>query len=224
MRNILFKLIITSFIGVVPLLIPLQAFAASTLFLSPSSVSKIWPNNTFPVQVLESSGTISINTVLAKLSYPTDKLTCLSISVSGSAFVIPGSDTVGFGNLTSCSGGAITIVEGTTGTGFSGSNKLVATINFKVNAAATLGSAAVNFLSGSAVVNGSTNTNDLGSSTGGTYTVCKIADLNCSGLVDYLDASLFIGVYGTSSTPADFDSNGIVDYRDASIFIGKYGT
>jgi hypothetical protein len=207
------------------LLIPLQAFAASsTLFLSPSSVSKIWPNNTFSVQVLESSGTTSINAVLAKLSYPTAMLTCSGISVSGSAFVIPNSDSVNFGNLTSCSGGAITIVEGTTGTGFSGSNKLVATINFKVNAAATLGSAAVNFLSGSAVVNGSTNTDDLSSSTGGTYTVCKVADLNCDGTVNYLDASIFIGVYGTTNASGDFNSDGTVNYLDASIFIGKYGT
>jgi|GEM_PF-4662868 len=223
MRNILSKLIITTLAVAIPLLIPFQVFAASTISLSPST-NTTWPYRSFSVQVLESSGTTPINAVLAKVTYPIASLTCTGISVAGGAFVIPNSDSVNFGNLSSCSGGAVTIVEGVTGTGISGSSKLVATINFKVNASPTLGAAAVSFASGSAVVNGSTNTNDLGSSSGGSYNICKMIDLDCNGTININDAGTFLTYWQTRDQFDDIDGNGTVNINDAGTFLTYWQT
>jgi hypothetical protein len=225
MKNILPKLIITTLAGSISLLIPLPALAASSLSLSPST--NIWPSDTFSVGVTESSGaTTSINSVKSVLNYPTAKLECRGVNITGSVFNIPEIHNA----LTSCGSGTITIVEGATGNGISGDNKLVANITFKVRAGDGPDSALVSFvLASSAVVKSPGNTNDLSSASNRTYTICKIADLNCvDPVVDYRDAALFIGAYGTSNAGADMwpevNPDGTVDYHDAAIFLREYGT
>jgi len=194
--------------------------AAANLYLSPATQT-VTQGDTFSVQLRANiGGTDTVNAVQAKLSYPTDKLECSGVSNSGGAFSISQIHNA----LTSSGGGAITIVEGTTGSGVSG-DKLVATINFKAKVGS--GSAQVSFVSGSIVVRGTDYANIVGSTTGGTYTfttTCKTADLNCDGAVNIRDFGIFLGKWGTSDAAADFNHDGTVNIRDFGIFLGKWGT
>jgi hypothetical protein len=159
------------------LLFFVPSVSASTLYLSPGSAN-IPQGSTVSVSVGLNTKGESINGVSAYLTYPADKLEVAWISYGGS-FAIAAEGAYG--------GGSIRISRGSV-SGVVGSVN-VATIGFKGK---TQGSATVFFAggSGAARTSDSSDSLNLGGSTGGTFTVT---------------APLPAGQTGTSATPAAKD-------------------
>jgi hypothetical protein len=153
---------IKKFLGIFTLAFSLLFFApsvsASTLYLSPGSAN-IPQGSTVSVSVGLNTKGESINGVAAYLNYPADKLQVAWISYGGS-FAIAAEGTYG--------GGAIRISRGSI-SGVVG-NVNIATIGFKGK---TQGKATVYFVggSGAARTSDSSDSLNLGGSTGGTFTV-----------------------------------------------------
>jgi hypothetical protein len=136
-----------------------------TIYLNPSSVV-IGPNGTITVDVRENSSTTTVNAVQANFTYPTSLLTFTSIDATTSAFSVQAENTG--------SAGTVKIGRGTT-TPVTG-DQLVARVTFQ--ASATGGAANMAFISGTSLVNSTTNTDILGSlaaTGGGTYTIDSTA-------------------------------------------------
>ena len=132
-----------------------------TVYLNPLSQT-YGVNSTFTVEVRENSGTTAVNAVQANFSYPTDKITFVSVDVSSSAF--PTSAQATGGN------GQVSIAQGIIGT-LTG-DQLVAKVTFKTNA--ITGLASLPFVTGTSLLSSATNTNLLGSLTAtgtGNYTI-----------------------------------------------------
>jgi hypothetical protein len=150
------------FLGIFTFIFSLLFFApsvsASTLYLSPGSAN-IPQGSTVSVSVGLNTKGESVNGVSAYLTYPADKLTVAWISYGGS-FAIAAEGTYG--------GGSIRISRGSV-SGVVGSVN-VATIGFKGK---TQGPATVYFAggSGAARTSDSSDSLNLGGSTGGTFTV-----------------------------------------------------
>lgn len=136
--------------------LPKLAFA-STLSLSPSSGSIPLGGN-FTISVRLSTGSDTVNTVSAYISYPSDKLDVSYINTNSSAFAIQAEQSYG--------GGMIKIGRGNF-TGLQG-NFNVATITFKGKA---LGSASLSFVGGSHSYSAIDNHETLILGGGGNYTV-----------------------------------------------------
>lgn len=139
-----------------------KSFAASgaaTLSLSPSNAI-VANGATFTVQIMENSGSATVNAVQANLTYPAASLQLQSIDATGSAFPLVAQSTG--------ANGTITIAQAVNGgnPAVTGS-QLVATLTFKSLMAT--GSAAVDFAAGSAVVSSVDNTALTLTTTGGTY-------------------------------------------------------
>lgn len=132
---------------------------ASTLHLSPNSVS-IGVGSTRSVQVRLNTGGEAVNAVSAVITYPSDKLDVASITYGGTAFGIAAEGSGG--------GGAIRISRGSLNA-VSG-NVNVATINFRGKAK---GTAIASFASGSAAPRASDSSDSLslGGSTGATFNI-----------------------------------------------------
>lgn len=151
-KPITFLIVLFSFLALVP-----SAYA-STLYLSPGSASI--PQGTIrSVSVGINTAGESVNGVSAYLSYPADKLEVAWVNY-GSRFDIQAERSFGGGSIR-ISAGSISGVVG---------NVTVATIGFRGKA---LGQATVAFVGGSAAprTSDSSDSLNLGASTGGTYTV-----------------------------------------------------
>lgn len=136
-----------------------RAAGNATLTLSPSGGSHAI-NTTFGVTVYENSSDPVI-AVQADFSYDASKLQFISLDTSSSAFDTQYPSGGG--------GGTVKIARANSGGAMTG-NRVVATVNFKVLTGS--GSTALSFLSSSAVVRSSDNSNVWnGSPTGGTYTM-----------------------------------------------------
>ncbi len=139
--------------------IGLVAAAGSASFsLSPASGSHDI-NTTFSVSIYENSGSETVNTVDAHLSYDQAKLEYISLSTGGSPF--------GTCTETSGGGGSVRITCAKLGGTVTG-NQFVGSVSFK--ALVGLGSTSVNFASDSHIVR-SPDSVDIwnGNTTGGTY-------------------------------------------------------
>lgn len=153
---------IKKYLAVLAFIFSLLAFVpsayASALYLSPGS-AKIPQGSVVSVAVGINTGGESVNGVSAYLAYPADKLEVAWISYGGS-FPIAAEGTYG--------GGGIRISRGSV-SGVVGSVN-VATIGFRGK---TQGAATVSFIggSGAARTSDSSDSLNLGGSTGGTFTV-----------------------------------------------------
>jgi len=158
MKNLLSKLLIGSLILPAILLInPSPVYAGANFYLSPASKSV--PQGTTLSIAVRVSSSDPIDSVLAVLSYPADKLDFLSINTSGSPFDL---------NLppeTHGGGGSVSIGSGHVGGAISG-DKFIATVNFRAKVGS--GTATISFTSSTLADNGG-NPVPVGKS-GGTYT------------------------------------------------------
>ncbi len=135
--------------------------AGATLSLSPITKS-VTNGQTFSVEIRVDTGNESINTVTANLTYPTDKLRAQSVDTSGS-FI-----TIWFENNIATASGEIRLTGSLPTPGTSGTSLLFATINF---VSLNTGTANVEFANSSAVYRNSDNSDILGSTQNGTYTI-----------------------------------------------------
>jgi hypothetical protein len=132
-----------------------------TVYLKPGTQAYAL-GSTITLEVRENSGTTPVNAVQANFSYPTDKLTFVSIDATSSAFTTEAQSTG--------SNGQVSLGRGIIGT-LSG-DQLVAKVTFKVNTVA--GTASVPFTNGTMIISSSANQNVLPSlaATGpGSYTL-----------------------------------------------------
>lgn len=134
------------------------AVTPPALYLTPASGSVVKGDN-IKVSVYEDSGNEPINAVLANLTYSTSLFSYVSYS-SSSAFTIEATNPSGNTGSLSIARGTITPRTGV---------QLVTTLTFK--AAASSGTAAVNFTSTSKLLSSNTNTNILANIEGGNYTL-----------------------------------------------------
>lgn len=144
---------------------PTTGDGSATLSLAPPS-STVAQNSPVRVEIWEDSGSAPVNAVQANLTYPASQIELASIDYTGSAFGVQAEETK--------TAGSINIARGING----GSSPvtgaaLVAILNFK---ATGTGTAAVNFATGSAVVNATTNKNILTTMNGGSYSITPAAD------------------------------------------------
>ena len=140
---------------------PLSAPQPPTVYLKPGSQAYSL-GSTITLEVRENSGTTAVNAVQANFSYPTDKLTFVSIDATTSAFTTEAQSTGGNGQVALGRG----IIGTLTG------DQLIAKVTFTVNSVA--GTASLPFTNGTMLINSSTNSNILPSlsATGsGTYTL-----------------------------------------------------
>ena len=136
-----------------------QAAETATMSLSPATKS-INQGESFSVQIKENSNTEPVNAVQANLSYDVSMLDFVSINGEGSAFPVPLEESGG--------GGVVKIGRMLPGESATG-DQLVATLNF--TAKTTPGTATVSFSSGTALVRSTDNTDILGSTIPGVYTI-----------------------------------------------------
>lgn len=154
------KKLIVLFIAIIGFLMIVSPASASTLNLSPGS-GEIGLGQVFSVGVRLNTQGEAVNAVSAFLSYDKDKLEVAWVSV-GSAFAIEAEKSYG-GGVVKISRGSVSGVTG---------NVNVATIGFKGKAQ---GVANVTYIGGSAVPRASDSTDslNLGGSSGGKYTVVQ---------------------------------------------------
>lgn len=149
---------------------PKAAYAASaTLTLVPNTLT-VGVNQSFNVEIRVNSGGENINTVTANLTYPFDKIKVSKIDTANS-FV-----TIWFENSFNQQTGKIKLTGSLPSPGTSGTNLLLATINFEALAQTTTANpASVSFDNTSAIYRNSDNTNILSSTAGGQYTISGTA-------------------------------------------------
>ena len=144
----------------------LKSFAATppAIYLTPAT-STINTSTDFTVQIMEDSGTATVNAVQANLTYPSNLLDAVSIDTTGSSFTTVAESSASNGNIKFGAGTA------TGSAGVSGQH-LVATIHFKSKT--TAGAASVTFVNGTALVDAGSNNEILGgvdNNPDGTYTI-----------------------------------------------------
>ena len=144
------------------------------IYLTPAT-STVSTNAGFNVEIRENSGSTAVNAVQANLTYPASSLDVTGISTSSGAF-----STVA---EASASNGNIKIGLGTgAGTAAKIGDQSVAVIQFKAKTAT--GIAKVDFASGSAIIDASTNNDILSSLTnasGGSYTINAVSTPRSGG-------------------------------------------
>lgn len=126
------------------------------------SANSVAVGSEFPVAIRAMSST-PVNAVQATITYPSDKLTLVSINTAGTAFDIGAEE-----NITA---GTISLIRGTT-TPKTG-NLLVATALFKAKAA---GTASVLVTNDSKLVSSQSNTDILQTTGSGTYTIQSLVN------------------------------------------------
>ncbi len=144
----------------------LNSFAATapSVYLTPASQT-VPGSAEFTVEVRENSGTNTVNAIQANLTYPSSLLDVVSIDTSTAAFKVEAEKTFANGNI------KLGLGDGDApGSG----DQLVAVIRFASKT--TAGVASVNFASGTALIDSTTNTDLLGSlnsttAPGGSYTI-----------------------------------------------------
>ncbi len=138
-----------------------RAAGTATLYLTPTT-QNINQNTNFTVQIRENSNNDPVNAVQANLSYDATKLDYISTDFAGSAFGVAAESSGG--------NGSIRIARGVSGgqpavTG----DKLIASVTFKAKTVA--GATSVSFATGSLIARSTDNTDILGTSSPGTYTI-----------------------------------------------------
>jgi hypothetical protein len=167
-----------------------------TVYVTPAAQT-YGANSTITVQVRENSGTTPVNAVQANFSYPTNLLTFISIDGSNSAFPTE-AESVG-------SAGQVNLARGIT-TSLTG-DQLIATVTFQANT--TNGAAALAFVSGTSLVDSTTNLDILGSltATGGATLTVDTAAPTVSVTSPTQGATLGLGTNTTiSATATDTES------------------
>ncbi len=149
-----------------------RASGNGTLSLSPASAA-VGLGSTMTVTILENSGTVPANAVEADLTYDQTKLQFVSIDTSTSPFSLVARSSGGSGNVY-VSNAATTPVTG---------QQTVAIVTFT---AIGTGSTPITFAGTSGLAQASTNTDILGTTTGGAYT---IADTTAPGVPSGLAAT-----------------------------------
>lgn len=173
-----------------------RAAGTATLTLTPASSSPAL-DSTFTVTIYENSGTVGVNAVQADLTYNTNLLQYVSTDLATSAFSMVGQNTGGNGTVN------LGLASTTARTG----SQIVAIITFRTIGT---GTANISFAGTSAVVNATTQNNELGTPTGGTYTIA-----------DRTSPSTPTGVTVTTHTPtsitlswtASTDNVGVTGYN-----------
>jgi hypothetical protein len=191
--------------------VPLTAFAVkqsrqtsskaagnATMALSPVSQS-IDQGDNFTVQIQENSNTDPVNAVQANLSFDPAKLEALSIDTTGSAFEIEAENVIG--------AGTIEIARGTTipKTG----TQLVAAINFRSKLSP--GATTVSFAAGTVLVRSTDNTDILGNTTNGVYTIVNPAPT--VSITDPVDNQVVSGNVNIAATASDDQGVTKVEFR-----------
>lgn len=195
---------------------PKLAFA-STYYLSPGS-GNIYVGGTKSVSVVLNAGGDSVNAVSAYLSYPADKLDVVWVSPSGT-FPVQAENSFGAGSI-KISRGNFSGVSG---------NVTIATIGFRGKKS---GQATVAFVGGSQAPRASDSSNslNLGGSSGGVYTVGGQAPASAPGeikdkeqiqnlVISDLKAYLLSTNSATISWKTNIEADSLVDYGAES---GKY--
>jgi len=164
-----------------------HASGTGTLTLSPATSSVSLGAN-LTVTIVENSGTTSVNSVEADLTYDQTKLQFVSIDTSTSPFNISALASGGSGTVS---------VASATATPVTG-QQTVAVVTFK---AIGLGSTPVAFASTSGIAESTNNTDFLGSTTGATYTINDtIAPSVPSGLTATTRTATSVAFSWTAST------------------------
>jgi hypothetical protein len=176
--------------------------SASTLYLSPGS-TEIPQGSIVPITIRLNTKGESVNGVSAYLLYPADKIEVAWINYGGS-FPIAAEGTYGGGGIR-ISRGSIPGVVG---------NVTFATVGFKGK---TQGTATVNFIGGSAAprTSDSSDSLDLGRSTGGTFKVVaatKTVQTGTVKLINNVNISLISTNSATISWTTNNNSNSEVEY------------
>jgi chitodextrinase len=136
-----------------------NAFAAGdSLYLAPTAVTQSLGSN-FTVTIHENSGTDAVNAVEADLAYDQTKLQFVSISTTTSAFDLSAVSGGGSGSVKIARAKSVTSLTG---------DQVVATVTFK---ALALGNTTVSFVSSSAIVSSTNNSNVLVATNPGIYTI-----------------------------------------------------
>jgi chitodextrinase len=173
-----------------------HASGTATLTLSPGT-SNISLGSTFTVSIVENSGTTAVNAVEADLTYDQTKLQFVSIDSSTSPFTLSARATGGSGTVM-IANAALTPVTG---------SQTVAKVTFT---AIGTGSTAVDFASTSGIAESTNNTDVLGTTTGGTYTVSDTTAPSVpSGLTVSSRTATSIGITWTAAT----DNVGVTGYK-----------
>jgi hypothetical protein len=160
-RALLLATVILGSIGASLFAAAAQAAGTATLSMTPAS-GAYSIGQTISISVYTNTGSDPVNAVEADFSYPVSRLQYESIDASDSAFSIGAPSAGGKGKVTIARG----TIQPVTG------HELVAIVHFKATAT---GSAALKFLSSSAVVSSTNNTNLLGITAGASYTLSKPA-------------------------------------------------
>jgi len=158
-----FKLLVVVFSFALCLLslLPVEA-ASGSLYLSPSS-GIYTVGDTFSVIIRVNTDAMPINAAQGTLTFPSDKLSVVGVSKSGSIFTLwPNEPTY------SNSSGTIIFGGGVPNPGYTGSAGKIIGITFSVK---TSGAAVVNWSSGAVLANDGKGTNILASMGGGNYTL-----------------------------------------------------
>src|SRR3989344_1047773 len=137
-----------------------------SLYLSPSS-GQVSVGQSFSVVLRVNTGGTAVNAAEGSVIFDQAKLSVTSVSKSGSVFTIWAEEPK-FSNAE----GTIEFAGGVPNPGYSGSNGLVLTINFKTKTATTVkGSTEITLVSGGILANDGYGTNILSSLGKATYTI-----------------------------------------------------
>lgn len=140
------------------LFIPKAQAQSASIYFSPSSSQQIAGNN-FSIAVRVNTGGVAINATEGSIVFDPAKITVISISKSGSIFSLWTTEPM-FSN----SDGTINFGGGIPNPGYSGSNGLIITVNFKAKTATTVrGYSEIVLVSGAVLANDGEGTNILSS-------------------------------------------------------------
>jgi hypothetical protein len=156
-----------------------RAQSTASLYFSPSTRS-VGVNQTFTMTIYVNPGGQAINAVTANFTYPTDKLSVVSISGNSTNFPTVAEETYSSG----------TVFESRGTSGSVSTTVQVATITFR---ALQTGTATLTFTNDAAVTRVSDSTNILGTKTGATITIGTLPN---SGIIDRFD-TIFVFIVAT---------------------------
>lgn len=192
---------------------PSPAPGTGKLYLTPATGRMDVPS-VVTVGLRMNSGTVPVNAVETKISYPADKLEFAGMDESGVAFDI-NTPSSGAAN------GVVTVSRGRTGS-ISG-DQLVVKLKFNVKAP---GTAALTINSGGILMTSANQQNILGSVEGATFTLVAVNpfDLSGDGRVDITDVSLMFANWRKTGPglKGDVNQDSIVDITDLSLMLAKW--
>lgn len=173
-----------------------HASGTATISLSPAS-GNVSLGASYTVTIVENSGSTSVNAVQANLSYDQTKFQYVSIDTTAGPFGLTAQASGGNGAVN------IAVATSTPVTG----QQTVAKVTFT---AIATGSTPINFTAGTGIADASSNTDVLGTSTGGTYT---IADTTAPSVPTGLTATTRMATSITFTWTASTDNVGVTSYK-----------